>query len=213
MRDRKLARMQWSAFITGLALSASLIIAIGAQNAFVLRQGLRREHVLAIVVFCALADFVLISVGVSGVAAVLGGSRMLTNLLTAGGALFLSWYGVQAFRNAFRPRGLHAGEAGGRRSLRSTLTQAAGFTFLNPHVYLDTILLLGSIGARQPADARIWFIGGAAVASGAWFSSLGFGARLLAPLFARPIAWRVLDFLIGVTMLALVIMLLIQAFK
>jgi L-lysine exporter family protein LysE/ArgO len=205
--------MQWSAFITGLALSASLIIAIGAQNAFVLRQGLRREHVLAIVVFCALADFVLISVGVSGVAAVLGDSRLFTNLLTAGGALFLSWYGVQAFRNAFRPRGLHAGEEGGRRSLRSILTQAAGFTFLNPHVYLDTILLLGSIGARQPADARIWFIGGAAVASGAWFSSLGFGARLLAPLFAKPIAWRVLDFLIGVTMLALVVLLLMQTFK
>jgi L-lysine exporter family protein LysE/ArgO len=205
--------MQWSAFITGLALSASLIIAIGAQNAFVLRQGLRREHVLAIVVFCAVADFVLIGVGVSGVAAVFGDSPLLTTLLTAGGAIFLTWYGVQAFRNAFRPRGLHAGEEGGRRSLRSILTQAAGFTFLNPHVYLDTILLLGSIGARQPADARIWFIGGAAVASGAWFSSLGFGARLLAPLFAKPIAWRVLDFLIGVTMLALVVMLLTQAFK
>lgn len=205
--------MQWSAFITGLALSASLIIAIGAQNAFVLRQGLRREHVLAIVMFCAVADFVLISVGVSGVAAVLGDSRLLTNLLTGGGALFLSWYGVQAFRNAFRPRELHAAQAGVRRSLRSTLAQAAGFTFLNPHVYLDTILLLGSIGARQPVDARIWFIGGAAVASGAWFSSLGFGARLLAPLFAKPVAWRVLDFLIGVTMLALVVMLLVQTFR
>jgi L-lysine exporter family protein LysE/ArgO len=205
--------MQWSAFIPGLALSASLIIAIGAQNAFVLRQGLRREHVLAIVVFCAVADFVLIGVGVSGVAAVFGDSPLLTTLLTAGGAIFLTWYGVQAFRNAFRPRGLHAGEESGRRSLRSILTQAAGFTFLNPHVYLDTILLLGSIGARQPADARIWFIGGAAVASGAWFSSLGFGARLLAPLFAKPIAWRVLDFLIGVTMLALVVMLLTQMFK
>jgi L-lysine exporter family protein LysE/ArgO len=205
--------MQWSAFITGLALSASLIIAIGAQNAFVLRQGLRREHVLAIVVFCALADFALISAGVSGVAAILGDAPLLTNLLTAGGALFLSWYAVVAFRNAFRPRGLHAGQDVGRRSLRSILAQAAGFTFLNPHVYLDTILLLGSIGARQPADARIWFIGGAAVASGAWFSSLGFGARLLAPLFAKPVAWRVLDFLIGVTMLALVVMLLMQAFK
>ena len=205
--------MQWSAFITGLALSASLIIAIGAQNAFVLRQGLRREHVLAIVVFCAAADFVLIGIGVSGVAAVLGDSPALTTLLTVGGAIFLTWYGMQAFRNAFRPRGLHAGEDSGRRSLRSILTQAAGFTILNPHVYLDTILLLGSIGARQPADARIWFIGGAAVASGAWFSSLGFGARLLAPLFEKPMAWRVLDFLIGVTMLALVAMLLMQTFK
>lgn len=203
--------MQWSAFITGLALSASLIVAIGAQNAFVLRQGLRREHVLAIVVFCASADFLLIGVGVSGVAAVLGDSPVLTSVLTGGGAIFLTWYGVQAFRNAFRPRHLEAGQEGGQRTLRSILAQAAGFTFLNPHVYLDTILLLGSIGARQPVDARIWFIGGAAVASGAWFSSLGFGARLLAPLFAKPSAWRVLDFVIGVTMLALVIMLVMQA--
>jgi len=205
--------MQWTPFITGLALSASLIVAIGAQNAFVLRQGLRREHVLAIVLFCALADIVLISVGVSGVAAVFGNSRLLTTLLTAGGAIFLTWYSVQSFRNAFRPRALQSAEESGQRSLRSTLTQAAGFTFLNPHVYLDTVLLLGSMGARQPADARIWFVGGAIVASGAWFSSLGFGARLLAPLFARPMAWRVLDFLIGVTMLALVAMLLVQAFK
>jgi len=205
--------MQWSAFITGLAVSASLIIAIGAQNAFVLRQGLRREHVLAIVVFCALADFVLITVGVSGVAAVFGDSPLLTPVLTAGGAMFLTWYAAQAFRNAFRPRGLHAGEDIGHRPLRSILAQAAGFTFLNPHVYLDTILLLGSIGARQPADARIYFIGGALVASSAWFTSLGFGARLLAPLFAKPVAWRVLDFFVGVTMLALVVMLLTQAFK
>lgn len=199
--------MQWSAFITGLALSGSLIIAIGAQNAFVLRQGLRREHVLAIVVFCAITDFVLIAAGVAGVAQVIDDVPLLTTVLTAGGAVFLSWYALQAFRNAFRPRGLHAGQSEERLSLRTILTQAAGFTFLNPHVYLDTILLLGSIGARQPADARVWFVGGAAVASGAWFSSLGFGARLLAPLFARPIAWRVLDFLIGLTMLALVGML------
>jgi L-lysine exporter family protein LysE/ArgO len=151
---------------------------------------------------------VLISAGVAGVAQVIDNVPLLTTVLTVGGAAFLSWYALQAFRNAFRPRGLQAGQEGERRSLRSIMAQAAGFTFLNPHVYLDTILLLGSIGARQPADARIWFIGGALVASGAWFSSLGFGARLLAPLFAHPIAWRVLDFLIGLTMLALVAMLL-----
>jgi len=196
--------MQGSAFITGLALSASLIVAIGAQNAFVLRQGLRREHVFAIVLFCAMADFILIAAGVAGVARVIDDVPLLTTLLTAGGAVFLSWYAFQAFRNAFRPRELHAGQSTERLSLRTILTQAAGFTFLNPHVYLDTLLLLGSIGARQPADARIWFVGGAAVASGAWFSSLGFGARLLAPLFARSMTWRVLDFLIGLTMLALV---------
>lgn len=203
--------MQWSAFITGLALSASLIVAIGAQNAFVLRQGIRREHVLTIVAFCAVADFVLIVAGVAGLAKLISDAPLLTNLLTAGGAVFLSWYAFQAFRNAFRPRRLQAGQGEERRSLRSVLTQAAGFTFLNPHVYLDTIVLLGSIGARQPADARIWFIGGAAVASGAWFSSLGYGARLLAPVFAKPIAWRVLDIVIGLTMVALVVMLVTQA--
>lgn len=200
--------MQWSAFITGLALSASLIIAIGAQNAFVLRQGLLREHVLAIVVFCAAADFILISAGVAGVAQVIDNVPLLTTVLTVGGAVFLLWYAFQAFRNALRPRTMIARERAEPATLRAILAQAAGFTFLNPHVYLDTLLLLGSIGARQPADARIWFVGGAAVASGAWFSSLGFGARLLTPLFARPVAWRVLDFLIGVTMLALVFMLL-----
>jgi L-lysine exporter family protein LysE/ArgO len=200
--------MEATAFITGLALSASLIIAIGAQNAFVLRQGLRREHVLAIVAFCAIADFVLIGAGVAGVATVLGNAPLLTNLLTAGGVAFLLWYALQAFRNAFRSRALHT-EAGAQpSSLRTVMAQAAGFTFLNPHVYLDTVLLLGSIGARQPADARLWFVGGAAVASGAWFSSLGFGARLLTPLFAKPIAWRVLDFLVGVTMVLLSVMLL-----
>lgn len=204
--------MQWSAFITGLALSASLIVAIGAQNAFVLRQGIRREHVLPIVMFCAAADFVLIAAGVAGLAAVIDDAPLLTRVLIAGGALFLSWYALRSFRSAFTPRGLHATQGDESRSLRYVLAQAAGFTFLNPHVYLDTILLLGSIGARQPVDARVWFVGGAAVASGAWFSSLGFGARLLAPVFAKPVAWRVLDFLIGVTMLALVVALLTQAF-
>ena len=204
--------MQWSAFITGLALSASLIVAIGAQNAFVLRQGIRREYVLPIVMFCAAADFVLIAAGVAGVATVIDDAPLLTSVLTAGGALFLSWYAVRSFRSALTPRGLHATQGNESRSLRYVMAQAAGFTFLNPHVYLDTILLLGSIGARQPVDARVWFVGGAAVASGAWFSSLGFGARLLAPLFAKPMAWRVLDFLIGVTMVALVVALLMQAF-
>lgn len=204
--------MQWSAFVTGLALSASLIVAIGAQNAFVLRQGIRREYVLPIVIFCAGADLVLIAAGVAGVATVVDDAPLLTGVLTIGGALFLSWYALRSFRSAFTSRGLYAAQDDESRSLRYVLAQAAGFTFLNPHVYLDTILLLGSMGARQPVDARAWFVGGAAVASGAWFSSLGFGARLLAPVFAKPLAWRVLDFLIGVTMLALVVALLAQAF-
>src|SRR5713226_3000108 len=194
--------MSTSAFTTGFALSATLIIAIGAQNSFVLRQGLRREHVLAIVAFCALADLALISAGVAGLAQVLGGAPSLTMALRIGGTLFLLWYGLRALRRAFQPQALRAAGSG-RASLRSAVAQAAAFTFLNPHVYLDTVLLMGSIGGRQPAEARLWFVGGAALASGAWFTALGFGARLLAPLFSRPRAWQVLDILVGATMLAL----------
>jgi L-lysine exporter family protein LysE/ArgO len=194
--------MSTSAFTTGFVLSATLIIAIGAQNAFVLRQGLRREHVLAVVAFCALADLLLISAGVAGLAKILGSAPTLTMALTVAGTLFLLWYGLRALRRAWQPRALRAG-GGARVSFRVAVAQAAAFTFLNPHVYLDTVLLMGSIGARQPADSRLWFVGGAALASGAWFTTLGFGARLLAPLFSRPRAWQVLDALVGATMLAL----------
>ncbi|HEY4211269.1 MAG TPA: LysE/ArgO family amino acid transporter [Steroidobacteraceae bacterium] len=198
--------MSTPAFSTGFVLCATLIVAIGAQNAFVLRQGLRREHILAIVIFCATADLVLIAAGVAGLAALLGQAPVLTFLLTAAGVFFLSWYGLGALRRAFKPQSFSApgspstAAPNATPSLRSTMTRVAGFTFLNPHVYLDTVLLMGSIGARQTPDARVWFIGGAACASCVWFTALGFGARLLAPLFARPRAWQVLDTLIGATM-------------
>jgi L-lysine exporter family protein LysE/ArgO len=195
--------MPISAFTTGFALGATLIIAIGAQNTFVLRQGLRREHVLMIVAFCALADVLLISAGVAGVARVLGEAPHLTLALTVAGTAFLAWYGIRALARARRANSMNVAEGASRISLRNAVAQAAGFTFLNPHVYLDTVLLMGSIGARQPADLRFWFVGGAAVASGAWFTTLGFGARLLRPVFRTPRAWQVLDTLIGITMLAL----------
>jgi L-lysine exporter family protein LysE/ArgO len=195
--------MPLSAFTTGFALGATLIIAIGAQNAFVLRQGLRREHVLVIVAFCALADLLLIGAGVAGVAHVLGQAPRLTLALTIAGTLFLAWYGIRALARARRASSMSVAEGATRISLRNAVAQAAGFTFLNPHVYLDTVLLMGSIGARQPADLRFWFVGGAAAASGAWFTTLGFGARLLRPVFRTPRAWQVLDTLIGLTMLAL----------
>jgi L-lysine exporter family protein LysE/ArgO len=205
--------MHWSVFTTGFALGATLIIAIGAQNAFVLRQGLRREHIAAIVAFCVIADVILMAVGVAGLANVLGAAPALTSALTLGGAVFLSWYGIQALRRAFRPQSLQAAEGNRSMPLRAVLAQAAGFTLLNPHVYLDTVLLLGSVGARQPPDMRAWFVGGAALASGAWFSSLGFGARLLAPVFAKPRAWRALDTLVGITMLVLAALLVAQQLR
>ena len=202
--------MLGSAFTTGFALSATLIIAIGAQNAFVLRQGIRREHVAAIVVFCALADLLLIGAGVAGLAGVLGDSPALVALLTIAGSAFLVWYGVRALRRAVLPQSLQAAAGTEPLSFGNAMAQAAGFTLLNPHVYLDTVLLMGSIGTRQPPDMRVWFVGGAACASGVWFTALGFGARLLAPIFARPRAWQVLDTLVGLTMLALAVVLIRQ---
>lgn len=204
--------MPISAFITGFVLCATLIIAIGAQNAFVLRQGLRREHVLIIVAFCALADLLLIGAGVAGVAQVLGQAPRLTLVLTGAGTLFLAWYGIRALARARTASAMNVAEGSRRISVRNAVAQAAGFTFLNPHVYLDTVLLMGSIGARQPSDLRFWFVGGAAAASGAWFTTLGFGARLLRPVFRTPRAWQVLDTLIGLTMLALAVSLLARLF-
>jgi L-lysine exporter family protein LysE/ArgO len=200
-----------SVFFQGLTLSLGLIVAIGSQNAFVLRQGLRREHVGAIVLFCALADAALIAAGVLGMAHALGQRPMLATILALGGAAFLAVYGWQALRRARRPQQLRAAEGGAGLGLAAILAQAAAFTLLNPHVYLDTVLLVGSIGAQQPGALRGWFIAGASSASLLWFASLGYGARWLAPWFARPRAWQVLDGLIGVTMFVLSALLLRHA--
>jgi L-lysine exporter family protein LysE/ArgO len=190
------------AFTKGFALSAGLIIAIGAQNMFVLRQGLKREHVLPIVLFCAAADAALIVAGVSGLGGVLALIPGLSLILSLGGAAFLAWYGVSALRRAAQPSGLVIGHEAGL-TLGAALAGSAAFTFLNPHVYIDTVMLMGAVGASLPATERPLFMAGAILASVTWFSSLGFGARFLAPLFARPAAWRVLDVGIGVMMLAL----------
>ena len=200
-----------SVFFQGLTLSLGLIVAIGSQNAFVLRQGLRREHVGAIVLFCALADAALIAAGVLGMAHALGQRPMLATILALGGAAFLAVYGWQALRRARRPQQLRAAEGGAGLGLAAILAQAAAFTLLNPHVYLDTVLLVGSIGAQKPGALRGWFIAGASSASLLWFASLGYGARWLAPWFARPRAWQVLDALIGVTMFVLSALLLRHA--
>lgn len=190
-------------FVQGLALSFGLIVAIGAQNAFVLRQGLRREHVGPVVLFCALADAVLITAGVLGMAQALGERPGLARALALGGAVFLAFYGIQALRRARQSQQLQAAAAGQGMGRAAAVAQAAAFTLLNPHVYLDTVLLVGSIGAQQPAALRGWFVLGACAASLGWFGLLGFGARWLAPLFARPRAWQVLDGLIGLTMFVL----------
>jgi L-lysine exporter family protein LysE/ArgO len=198
-------------FVQGLALSLGLIVAIGAQNAFVLRQGLRREHVGSVVLFCAVADAVLIAAGVLGMAQALGQSPGLARALALVGAVFLAVYGWQALRRARHAQQLTAAAGGTGLRRGAAVAQAAAFTLLNPHVYLDTVLLVGSIGAQQPDALRAWFIAGASSASLFWFGLLGFGARWLAPWFARPRAWQVLDGLIGVTMFVLSALLLRHA--
>jgi L-lysine exporter family protein LysE/ArgO len=205
--------MLGTAFSTGFALSATLIVAIGAQNAFVLRQGLRREHVAAIVTFCAVADLVLIGGGVAGLASALGARPGLTATLTVAGSMFLVWYGAKALQRALRPQSLIATAGTESLSRGAALAQAAGFTLLNPHVYLDTVLLMGAIGSRQAPEGRMWFVGGAACASGMWFTALGFGARWLSPWFARPRAWQILDTLVGATMLVMAGLLVRQAWS
>jgi len=195
--------MTWGPFGTGFALGGTLIVAIGAQNAFVLRQGLRREHVGAVVAFCAASDVLLMSAGVAGVGSALHAAPMLALVMTVGGALFLLGYGLRALWRALHPQALTAAADHSPLPLRAILTQAAAFTLLNPHVYLDTVLLVGTVSAQQPVAERGWFLVGAGLASVLWFSALGFGARLLAPWFAQPRAWRILDGIVGATMLLL----------
>lgn len=201
-----------TAFANGLFMSLVLIVAIGAQNAYVLRQGLRREHVGAVVLFCAASDAVLIGAGVAGVAQALNGRPMLATVLAGLGAAFLCAYGLRALWRSRQPAGLQASAQGASSLSRAAVVaQAAGFTLLNPHVYLDTVLLVGSAGAQYAGLLKVWFVAGAAMASVLWFTSLGFGARLLAPVFAKPRAWQMLDALIGGTMLVLSAMLLRRA--
>lgn len=197
-----------SPLLAGLGLGLSLIVAIGAQNAFVLRQGLRREHVVTIVAICAVSDALLITLGTWGLGALIESAEWLLAVVRIAGAAFLTWYGMRSAIRAFRPAALNADPAGARVSLRTAILTALALTWLNPHVYLDTLVLLGSIGATY-GDGR-WLFGlGAAIGSVVWFTALGFGSRLLRPLFAKPVAWRILDALIAVVMLAIAVSLLI----
>ena len=190
-----------------MATGLALIVAIGSQNAFVLRCGLKREHVLPIVAFCAASDALLIAAGVGGAGALLRGNALLMDLTRYGGALFLGSYGLLAAHRAWAGEQLQI-EAKGVGNLAAALAACFAFTFLNPHVYLDTVVLLGSV-ASQRGEGRWAFGYGAMCASVLWFSALGFGARLLAPWFAKSLAWRLLDSLIALVMLALALSLLL----
>ncbi|RKH48156.1 LysE/ArgO family amino acid transporter [Corallococcus sicarius] len=202
--------MELSPLLRGAGLGASLIMAIGAQNAFVLRQGLLRAHVPLVVGVCVAGDVLLIAAGVAGMGQLITKLPWLVLVTTWCGAAYVAWFGVTSLLRALRPARAALEAAGGREaSSGRALRTALALTFLNPHVYLDTVVLLGSVAAREGGHGAPLFGAGAAVASCAWFSSLGFGARYLAPLFARPLAWRILDGIIGLVMLALAVSLLV----
>ncbi|WP_461208650.1 LysE/ArgO family amino acid transporter [Desulfocurvus sp. DL9XJH121] len=188
-----------AAFIQGFAMGGGLIVAIGAQNAFVLTQAVRRNHTVAITLVCCLCDVVFIGLGVAGVGAAVAANPILAVAAAWGGAAFLCWYGLSALRSALRGGALHVGAAGAG-SLRATLLALLAVTLLNPHFYLDTVVLLGSVSGHFPGQGRWLFWAGATAASCLWFTSLSLGGRALAPLFARPAAWRVLDGLVCLVM-------------
>ena len=196
------------AALSGLGFGLSLIIAIGAQNAFVLRQGLRREHVLPVVVICALSDAVLITLGVGGLGSLLQLVPWLITVVRIGGAAFLIVYGALAARRALRPSALVAADDGTTTPVWTAVATVLALTWLNPHVYLDTVVLLGTVAGTY-GDERWWFGLGAVAASILWFTALGFGARLLRPLFAKPAAWRILDGIIAIVMIAIAVSLLL----
>ncbi len=190
----------------GLLTGLTLIIAIGAQNAFVLRQGLAREHVGPVVAICAVSDLVLILAGVAGIGGVIRQAGWVVDVVRWLGVAFLTWYGVSSLLRARRASTLAV--AGPERvSRRTAVLRVTALTWLNPHVYLDTVLLVGSIANTHGHGGRWWFAAGASVASLAWFGGLGYGARYLSPLLSRPLAWRLLDVLIGLTMLGIAVML------
>ncbi|ALE54310.1 LysE/ArgO family amino acid transporter [Paraburkholderia sp. SIMBA_055] len=202
--------MNWLSFSHGAALCASLIVTIGAQNAFVLRQGIMRSHVGKIVALCALSDCILISAGVGGASVLVERYPVFVHVMLYVGLAYLVWFGINALRRAVRPghavmdAGTGDGAPPAQRALPIVLMTLA-FTWLNPHVYLDTFLLIGTAGAREPDGARVAFAVGAMAVSCVWFIGLGWGARALAPLFRRATAWRVLDGAIGSMILLLAV--------
>jgi L-lysine exporter family protein LysE/ArgO len=190
------------ALVAGLLTGLSLIVAIGAQNAFVLRQGLIRQYVGPVVAICAVSDLVLIAAGVGGIGVIVQHAPTALTVVRWLGVAFLTAYGLRSLWRARHAAGLAPAGADEPR-MRGAVLQATALTWLNPHVYLDTVLLVGSIAAHHGPSGKWWFAVGAGAGSILWFSGLGYGARLLSPVLTRPRAWQVLDVLIGLTMLAI----------
>ncbi len=198
----------WQSYLNGILVAAGLIIAIGAQNAFVLAQSLRREHHLSMAALCVFCDAVLVSLGVFGLAKLLLENPTLLAIARWGGIAFLTWYGLKALLRALRPDALGNAAETGPRSRKAVLLAALAVTLLNPHVYLDTVLLIGSLGAQQAAPGA--YALGAASASLMWFFALALGAAWLAPWLARPATWRLLDLMVAAMMLGMAAQLLFR---
>ena len=195
-----------SAFLTGFILGFSLILAIGAQNSFVLRQGLMGRHVFIVALFCSLSDALLISIGVAGISIFLNNYiDLVSNWLFGISAIWLAGYGVLRVRDAINGNSALVIESASSNGLISTLSFLAVLTFANPHVYLDTVVLIGSISQQFPDNTKITYIIGASLASFVFFFSLAYGAKFLSPVMQRPMAWRVLDSLIAFVMFSLAI--------
>ncbi|MFJ3482287.1 LysE/ArgO family amino acid transporter [Pseudomonas sp. NPDC090202] len=199
----------WQSYLNGLLVAGGLIMAIGTQNAYVLAQSLRREHHLSVALLCILCDAVLVTAGVFGLANVLAHNPTLLAVARWGGVVFLLWYGSKALRRALSPQSLLQGDSDGQRSRRAVLLTALAVTLLNPHVYLDTVLLIGSLGAQQSVPGA--YVVGAASASLLWFSALALGAAWLAPWLARPATWRALDLMVAVMMFSVAVQLVRSA--
>jgi len=201
--------MEVTAFLKGMGLGGSLIVAIGSQNAYLLKQALKREFVLTCIAICIICDVVLIGMGVAGMGKLIVEAPALLFWIKIAGAGFLFWYGLRAARSALNPGVLNAGDNNPAGDRGAVIAAMLAFSLLNPHVYLDTVVLLGSIGGQQPGNGRLYFALGAMLASFVWFSSLGLGARYLTPIFAKPRAWQILDGVIAVVMWALAISLFV----
>lgn len=191
---------------TGLMTGLALIIAIGAQNAFVLRQGIRREHVGVVVALCIISDALLILGGTAGIGALVSRFPAVLDILRWGGAAYLTWWAIRSFRSALAPAALTAETP---RSRGSVVATTLALTYLNPHVYLDTVVLLGSLANQQGDGSRWVFAAGAVVGSVVWFTALGYGARALSGALSSPRTWRIVDLVIGVVMLGLAIKLIL----
>jgi L-lysine exporter family protein LysE/ArgO len=188
-----------NAFTSGFFLGLSLIIAIGAQNAFILKQGLKKEHIFILCLLSATSDSILIFFGVFGFSSIVSKVPLIEPIARYGGALFLFYYGARSFWVAIKNNQSLIPDVDKKNSLTSAILTCLAFTWLNPHAFLDTVVLLGSISTQYPSQ-RLEFAIGASVASFIFFYILGYGAKLLAPIFTKPIAWKILDFLIGCVM-------------